>query len=154
MRLLFIVVSGHQVASGNATDSPYPQGTIKLQQPHFLKLGLDLTSFYPATINAKFECFDLKLIHWHYEFKGIKWVDNYPCEDFRFAKCIIHSKSYSKSDSKTESYPAYIYQPVIATKIGHFQDKNVLEIISVKINELEYGDQYILEIENGFIETN
>ena len=89
MRLLFTGVSGHQVASGNATDSPYPQGTIKLQQPHFLKLGLDLTSFYPATINAKFECSDLKLIHWHYEFKGIKWVDNYPCEDFRFAKCIF-----------------------------------------------------------------
>ena len=73
----------------------------------------------------------------------VKWINNFPCEDFRFAKCIIHSE--------IESFPAYVYQPAISTKIGHFQDKNVLEIISVKIKELKYGDKYTLEIENAFI---
>ena len=34
------VIAGHGVASGRASDSPYPAGTISLQRPFFQDLGL------------------------------------------------------------------------------------------------------------------
>jgi|GEM_PF-4629090 len=36
-----IVKPGHQGASGNTPNSPYEQGTLAIQQPFFLDLGLD-----------------------------------------------------------------------------------------------------------------
>ncbi|MEO0518268.1 MAG: hypothetical protein AAF171_13325 [Cyanobacteria bacterium P01_A01_bin.116] len=47
-----VVVPGHRVASGQAQDSPYPHGTIEMQQPHFLSLGVDLSPYYPGTLNV------------------------------------------------------------------------------------------------------
>ena len=35
-----IIRPGHQVASGQSSQSPYPQGTIALQTPFFQSLGL------------------------------------------------------------------------------------------------------------------
>ncbi len=46
-----IIKRGHQVASGMARDSPYLQGTIEMQTPFFQKLGLDLSAFFPGTLN-------------------------------------------------------------------------------------------------------
>jgi hypothetical protein len=47
-----IVQAGHGVASGNTAQSPYPQGTIKMQQPFFRQLGLDLSPYFPGTLNV------------------------------------------------------------------------------------------------------
>ncbi len=41
-----IIERGHQVASGMASDSPYPKGTIEMQTPFFQNLGLDLSAFF------------------------------------------------------------------------------------------------------------
>ncbi|HEX2543391.1 MAG TPA: hypothetical protein VHL79_00840 [Ramlibacter sp.] len=46
------VVAGHGVASGRAVDSPYPAGTIALQQPFFLAQGIDLSRFHAGTLNV------------------------------------------------------------------------------------------------------
>lgn len=43
---------GHQVASGLASTSPYPQGTIAMQMPIFQQLGLDIIGCFPGTINV------------------------------------------------------------------------------------------------------
>ena len=45
-----IVKPGHQVASGNAQNSPYERGTLEMQLPFFQKLGLDLSGFYVMCI--------------------------------------------------------------------------------------------------------
>ena len=34
-----------------SADSPYPDGSIPLQMPHFAARGLDLLPYYPATLN-------------------------------------------------------------------------------------------------------
>ncbi len=47
-----VVVEGYGVASGMSEDSPYPEGTITTQLPFFQELGLDFSSFYPATLNV------------------------------------------------------------------------------------------------------
>ncbi len=48
------VRQGHGVASGRAPDSPYPAGTIALQAPLFARHGLDLSPFFPGTLNLHF----------------------------------------------------------------------------------------------------
>jgi len=141
MKLQCKVIQGFQIASGKAINSPYPEGTIKLQQPFFLKQGLDLRSYYLATINVQFSSREIALENSDFHFKSIKWLANFPCEDFKFYKCFIINKM--------EKIPALVYQPVPETKINHFQAKNVIEIITEKIAGLSYGDQLVLEIERS-----
>ncbi|MEO0928977.1 MAG: hypothetical protein AAFY63_24355, partial [Cyanobacteria bacterium J06643_13] len=50
--LVGTVKAGHQVASGQATDSPYEQGTLEMQLPYFRALGLDLRDFFLGTLNV------------------------------------------------------------------------------------------------------
>jgi len=141
MKLECKVIPGFQIASGKAINSPYPEGTIKLQQPFFLQQGLDLRAYYLGTINAQFSCREIRLDNSDFHFKSIKWLANFPSEDFKFYKCFILNKM--------EKIPALVYQPASETKINHFQAKNVLEIITVKIAGLSYGDPLILEIERS-----
>ena len=55
-----VLLEGHGVASGQALNSvhlktsPYPKGTIAMQSPSFAALGLDLSPFWPSTLNLSF----------------------------------------------------------------------------------------------------
>lgn len=40
------------MASGRAPDSPYPAGTIALQAPFFREHGVDLSPYFPGTLNV------------------------------------------------------------------------------------------------------
>lgn len=40
------------MASGRAPDSPYPGGTIALQAPFFRERGVDLSPYFPGTLNV------------------------------------------------------------------------------------------------------
>ncbi|WP_286267613.1 hypothetical protein [Thalassotalea atypica] len=139
----FTVMKGHQVASGLAINSPYPQGTIALQSPFFRQQGLDLTPYFMGTINAAFACKSIKLKAWDHEVKRLVWFPELPCEDFKFAHCHVIYQN--------QSYPALIYQPTAETKIGHFQPKNTLEIISEEIKGLKYGVQATLQIAKQYL---
>ncbi len=140
MIIEFTVVKGYQVASGLAEDPRFPQGTISAQIPFFKKLGLDLNDFYPATLNAKFNCNLIVLNQHDLYFKNIKWHSEIPSEDFKFYQCQILQES--------SSYSALIYQPQITTKTEHFQPDNQIELIAPYIEGIEYGDQLQLKIES------
>lgn len=45
-------IAGYGVASGRAADSPYPAGTIALQALFFRAQGVDLSPYFPATLNV------------------------------------------------------------------------------------------------------
>ena len=128
-----IVVKGHQVASGNANDSRFPQGTISAQKPYFKSLGLDLSQYFSATINAKLDCSSVTLTRPNYSFIKVKWHQLMPAENFNFYNCelIVASKIYS----------GLIYQPEVETKIDHFQPKNLIEILVPYISNIQYGDK-------------
>ena len=55
-----VLFKGHGVASGQALSSgasgisPYPKGTIAMQSPFFAALGLDLSPYWPGTLNLSF----------------------------------------------------------------------------------------------------
>jgi len=133
-----IVKPGHQVASGNAKDSPYEQGTLAMQLPFFRDLGLDLSGFFLGTLNVSIAPQTFKLVQPKYTFPQVKWHPNFPAETFSFSPCtvIYHEQSYE----------GLIYYPHPETKIGHFQDDSILEVIAPKIPNLNYGDRLKLAI--------
>ena len=45
-------IRGYGVASGRAAASPYPAGTVVLQAPFFRERGVDLSPYFPGTLNV------------------------------------------------------------------------------------------------------
>jgi len=134
------VKPGHQVASGQAVDSPYEKGTLEMQLPYFRDLGVDLSNFYLGTINISIAPRTFKLTAPKYTFPQVKWHRDYPAETFSFATAIVIHQ--------TNSYSGWVYYPHPETKIGHFQDDSILEIIAPKIADLHYGDRLTLKLDS------
>ncbi|MCL1124828.1 hypothetical protein [Shewanella surugensis] len=134
------LVSGHQVASGLAKDSPFSKGTIAMQRPYFLKAGLDLSDCYLGTLNVDIGS-GFSLSSPDYLFADVKWAEDFPAESFSFFKCTLfyHDKWLD----------AYIYYPHPETKIGHFQNDTVIEILTVPLANIHYGDQVTIKIDGS-----
>lgn len=47
-----IVVAGYGVASGRGKDARFPIGTIREQMPFFRARGVDLSPYFPGTLNV------------------------------------------------------------------------------------------------------
>ncbi len=134
-----IIKCGHQVASGMASDSPYPQGTIEMQTPFFQKLGLDLSAFFPGTLNISISPKTFTLQHPKYTFKNIQWHLQYPPEDFSFSPCRIIFQEIT--------YAGLVYYPHPETKIRHFQAPAIVEVlVSSFIPQIHYGDRVTIEV--------
>ncbi len=56
------VVKGHRVASEESRDPRYPHGTIAMQVPKFMQLGLDLLGFHKGTVNVSVSPLQFKVI--------------------------------------------------------------------------------------------
>ena len=128
-----VVERGHGVASGQADDSPYPEGTIPMQMPFFETRGLDLTKYHPATINISIKPYHFTVINPAYTFQHVEWTHLHPPEHFSFSRCKI---TY---DNKT--YDGWVYYPHPETKERHFQNDHILEIISEHIPNIGHGDE-------------
>ena len=115
-------------------------GFLSAQLPIFKALGLELSGYYLATINAQFNCHAIALNCYDHYFKQVKWHINMPAENFMFCRCRILTNS--------RSYSALIYQPQVSTKIEHFQPLNQLELLAPFIANLRYGDVISLEVPN------
>ncbi|MFT4940445.1 MAG: hypothetical protein ACI88A_003500 [Paraglaciecola sp.] len=132
-----ILQPGHWVASGLSESSPYPAGTIAMQTPYFKKLGLDLSTYYPGTLNISIAPFSFKLKQADFAFKNIFWAEGFPSEDFSFLRCaLIHQK---------QRYSALVYYPHPETKTQHFHADSLIEILCEKIKGISYGDRLIIE---------
>ena len=139
-----IITQGHQVASGMAKDSPYPQGTIEMQTPVFKQLGLDISSFFPGTLNINLRPYKFKLYHPQYTFKTVQWNPHSPAETFSFSACQILYKQ--------AQYTGFIYYPHPETKPTHFQDDATLEILTQPLDGVAYGDSIELNLNPAEIE--
>lgn len=133
-----VVKPGHRVASGQAEDSPYERGTLSMQLPHFRELGLDLSDYYLGTLNILIAPHTFTLCSPQYTFPQVKWHPDYPAETFSFSPCYVevHNLTYS----------GWVYYPHPETKIGHFQDPSIVEVITSKIDNLNYGDRLVLKL--------
>jgi len=126
-----VLVQGHQVASGRNPRSPYPGGTIALQQPFFRQLGLDLSGLMAATLNVSVHPHRVHLRQPEYTFRQVAWSDRHPPEDFSFTRCQVVVNQ--------TPYDGWIYYPHPETKQRHFQADSLIEVIAPPIPHLAYG---------------
>ena len=154
------LTKGYRVASGQTDNTPFVDGTIKLQKPHFYHLGLDLSWCFNGTLNARADKLvnvseqssslitAVELIAHDYFFESISWHPEsigkrFKAESFKFVHCLINFKG--------KNYKALIYQPVKETKIGHVQPENVIEILAEPIDDIGYGDKFTLSIGDKYL---
>ncbi|MBF2068017.1 MAG: hypothetical protein IGS39_26915 [Calothrix sp. C42_A2020_038] len=133
-----VIIPGYQVASGKSKNSPYPRGTLEMQQPFFKEFGLDISKFYLGTLNISISPKKFEIVNPEYTFRNVKWSPEHDTEDFSFARCQIRFDDHK--------YEALIYYPHPETKINHFQDASVVEIITHPISNIKYGDRVSLEV--------
>ncbi len=139
-----VVVRGHGVASGQAGDVRYPEGTLALQIPHFLERGLDLRPFYRGTLNVSIAPLRYTIVRPKYTFRGVAWSPHIPPEDFSFFDCRVRLPGESGPP-----HEGLIYYPHPETKPEHFQDPYVLEIMTSFLDEMTDGDVLLLEMDDA-----
>lgn len=131
------VVQGHQVASGQSPDNPYPQGTIEMQTPHFLARGVDLSPFYTGTLNVSIAPTQFEL-HPAITLTQVKWSPHHAAESFSFVPAEL--------TWQTNTFQGLIYYPRPETKLNHFQDPSVLELLLPWISGIAYGSPVSLSV--------
>ena len=126
-----VVVEGYRVASGPSKD--YPYGSLEKQIPLFKNGGLDLERFYRGTLNVSIAPRTFEMVAPVTTFRQVAWTDLHPPEDFSFAHCTVRFNG--------GEYAGYVYYPHPETKKRHFESASILEIISVYIPDIRYGDR-------------
>lgn len=132
-----IVQAGYRVASGNTDSSPYPKGTIEMQIPFFKALGLDLTPYFPGTLNINISPKQFEIRSASHTFRNVHWAEGSAPEDFSFVPCQVIFQN--------QSFDSFVYYPHPETKIGHFQNPSIVEVIAPRISDLNYGDRVLLK---------
>lgn len=131
-----IVVAGHGVASGTGQDRRYPAGTLSLQQPFFLERGIDLSGYYPGTLNVDLApivplprqpLFD-ELLRWF--------------EDLQ-ERFIL---SPAELDVNGVRYRGLWYYPHPATKPAHFQRSTVVELLLPRVDRIQTGARVLVRL--------
>lgn len=138
------VNEGHKVASGRSAAKPYPAGTIALQIPFFRELGLDLSGYFPATLNISIAPYDFEMKAPEFAFRGVRWTELHPPEDFFFSRCRVIFRGTPRA--------GLVYYPDPATKARHFQPKSMLEVLTFPIEGICYGAEIELELNSAEIE--
>ncbi len=134
------------MASGDTTESEYyPFGTIELQIPKFIERGLDLSRYYPATLNILIEPRTFEMKKPEFTFKDVAWItpDKHPPEHFSFSRCKVIFRN--------RSYDGWVYYPHPETKKRHEHKSNLIEVIAEKIDGIDYDDEVELEINTAEI---
>jgi hypothetical protein len=93
----------------------FPGGTLRMQLPFFAALGLDLSAFYPGTLNVSIAPLSYRV--WQAEttrFVDLKWHPEDPAEDFSFFDVVVHREN-------GPPVRGWIYFPHPDTKPTHFQ---------------------------------
>jgi hypothetical protein len=78
------------------------------------------------------------MVNPEYTFRQVAWTDLHPPEDFSFSRCMVRFNG--------ASYAGYVYYPHPETKKRHFESASLIEIISVYIPEIRYGERVELEL--------
>jgi hypothetical protein len=126
-----VVVQGYRVASGPSKD--YPYGALDRQRPFFQAGGLDLEPYFNGTLNIDIRPLAFGMESPEFTFRHVHWTDLHPPEDFSFSRCKVIFQG-------TE-YDGWVYYPHPETKLRHFQNPSLLEVIAMHIPEIQYGDE-------------
>src|ERR1700752_549531 len=126
-----VLKQGYHVASGPSKD--YPYGALNRQRPIFKSRGLDLNGYFNGTLNIDIHPHTFELIKPEYTFRNVEWTDLHPPEHFSFSRC--------KEIYQDIEYERWVYYPHPETKLRHFQNPSLLEVIAYQIPNIVYGDE-------------
>jgi hypothetical protein len=130
------IVAGYRVASGTGQDRRYPGGTIRLQQPFFRDRGIDLSGYYPGTLNV--------------DLAPVAPVPQHPCFDGHLCWFGNHEERFILSPVEVEAkgarHAGLWYYPHPDTKPAHFQQRTVVELLLPWIDGLQTGDQVLVRL--------
>jgi hypothetical protein len=146
MNITGVIIEGYRVASGDTDTSPYPESTIVMQTPHFKVRGLDISQYYPATLNVSIKPHTFKITKPLCTFELVTWSDSVPPETFSFVECRVIKAG--------TVYECLVYYPHPETKPDHFQDPSTIELLAPYIDSLAYGDTVIIEVNPETIEID
>lgn len=131
IRVAGTVVEGHRVASRPSRD--YPYAALEKQKPIFKARGLDLDYYFMGTLNISIHPYKFNLIKPEFTFRNVLWTDLHPAEDFSFSRCELGFQG--------QVYGGMVYYPHPETKIRHFQDPAIVEVMTVYIEGIAYGSR-------------
>lgn len=126
-----ILIEGYRVASGPSKD--YPYGALDRQRPIFKSRGLDLSRYFNGTLNIDIRPHTFKLVKPEFTFHHVEWTDLHPPEHFSFSRCKVIFENVE--------YEGWVYYPHPETKLRHFQNLSLLEVITYPIPQISYGDK-------------
>ena len=133
------VLQGHRVASGLNGNPRFPGGTLKMQEPFFRELGVDLAHFYPGTINASIAPKRYEVRQARHTFRNVKWHPVEPAEDFSFFDLRLLRPGLAPLEG-------FVYFPHPETKPEHFQSPDILELLLPHVEGLHYGMELTLQV--------
>jgi len=125
------IVEGYRVASSPSKD--YPYGALDRQRPIFAARGLDLSGYFNGTLNIDIRPHTFKLIKPEFTFHNVEWTDLHPPEHFSFSRCRVIFKDIE--------YEGWVYYPHPETKLRHFQNPSLMEVIAMPIPGINYGSE-------------
>jgi hypothetical protein len=134
---------GHGVASGRSSASPYPAGTIALQSPLFAARGIDLSPYYPGTLNLGFDDTRWQLSRPDARVEQLHWTDRHPPETFSFWSVAL------RWQGQAEPVAGLIYWPHPETKRAHHQDPDRLEVLAPWISGIASAQVLELGVDPG-----
>lgn len=110
-----------------------------MQLPFFAALGLDLSAFYPGTLNVSIAPLSYCVVQPRHTFRALKWHPEDPAEDFSFFDVTVHRDGAAP-------VRGWIYHPHPDTKPVHFQKPDVLELLLPWTEGMGYGTKITLEV--------
>lgn len=144
-RVRATVRRGYGVASGRGSDPRFPGGSLAMQLPHFLAGGIDLQRYHPGTLNLSISPRSYRVVEARVTFRAVQWHPTEPPEDFSFFDCRVIAGDGASRDG-------LVYYPHPETKPDHVQPDDVLEVLTSRIEGIEYGDQLWLELPQDQLE--
>ncbi len=144
-RFTATVIRGHRVASGLNGNPDFPGGTLRMQMPHFKRLGLDLSPCYPGTLNVSIAPCRYRVVRAPWTFPLVKWHPVDPAETFSF----FHVGRILPDGG---CVAGLIYYPHPETKPKHFQPDDMLELLFPKMDDVAYGTALTLEVDPNELE--
>ena len=124
--------AGHGVASGTSKQSPYPEGSIRMQSPVFRSLGLDLSDCFSGTLNLDFAPLEVSLSNPDHRFEKVRWTELHSPETFSFWCVEIKA-------TDLEVVRGWIYYPHPETKERHWQPPTTLELLAPRLSGVRPG---------------
>jgi hypothetical protein len=125
-----VVVQGYRVASGPSKE--YPYGALERQRPFFKAGGLNLEEYFNGSLNVDIRPFEFAMVKPGFTFRHVEWTDLHPPEHFSFSRCRVIFRDVD--------FDGWVYYPHPETKLRHFQNTSLLEIIAKQIPNIQYGD--------------